>query len=162
MSREPLPHEPGPHWGEVGIHGLHRPREWDAVVLVDVPPLAGDRVEFAALPDGTLVSSDDRDVSPFARKLGLPPPYRAEAVRRDMESWSVGARTIRVVELAAPATGDEIEIVWDASGRRVEIDGDPTLVSFPELERLAGDFDAWVLWARRLRGTAWEVEIRPL
>jgi hypothetical protein len=147
----------------VGIHGLHRPREWDAVVLVDAASLEGDRVEFAALADGTLVWWDERDPAPLARELGLAPPYRAVAVRRAGQSWSVGARTIRVVDMAAPAVGAEVEIVWDASGRRVEVDGEPTLVSFPELERLAGDrFDAWVVWARRLRGTAWEVEVRPL
>ena len=162
MSRGPLPHEPGPHWGEVGIHGLHRPREWDSVVLVDAPELEGDRLAFAALPDGSLVSGDDRDPVALARRLGLTPPYRAVAVRRGAGRWSVGARSIRVVELSAPSAGEEIEVVWDASGRRVEVDGEPTLVSFPELERLAAGFDAWVVWARRLRGTAWEVEIRPL
>ncbi len=35
-SAGPLLHEPGPHWGEVGIHGLHRPRRWDAVAVVEV------------------------------------------------------------------------------------------------------------------------------
>ena len=84
------------------------------------------------------------------------------AVRRAGTAWSVGARSIGVVELAAPSAGDEIEVVWDESGRRVEVDGEPTLVSFPELERLAAGFDAWVVWARRLRGTTWEVEVRPL
>ena len=37
------PHQPGPHWGEVGIHGLHRLREWDAVSLVEVPAPTRER-----------------------------------------------------------------------------------------------------------------------
>jgi hypothetical protein len=146
----------------VGIHGLSRPRQWDAVVVVDAPELEGDRLEFVALADGRLVGEDERIPAPLAHALGLARPYRAEAVRRTTTAWSVAARAIRVVELAAPAVGDEIEVVWDASGRRVEVDGEPTLVSFPELERLAGGNDAWVVWARRIEGTAWEVEIRLL
>ena len=36
----------------VGIHGVHRQREWDAVATAEAR-LEGDRLEFAALPDGT-------------------------------------------------------------------------------------------------------------
>ena len=51
----PLPHDPGPHWGEVGIHGLHRQREWDALTTVDAPEVVGDELWFVALADGRTV-----------------------------------------------------------------------------------------------------------
>ena len=51
----PLPHDPGPHWGEVGIHGLHRQREWDAVVTVEAPGAEGADLWFVALRDGGVV-----------------------------------------------------------------------------------------------------------
>ena len=31
----PEPVDPGPNWGEVGIHGVSRPRRWDAVGSVE-------------------------------------------------------------------------------------------------------------------------------
>lgn len=150
----------------MGIHGLHRPREWDAVAVVDAPGLPGDEVVFVALPDGSFVLEDQQrgvDLSPLARALELSPPYRAEAVRRTGQRWAVGARAIEVIELALSLTGGEIEIVWDGSERSVLVDGEPTLASFPPLERFGeGRSRAWVVRARRLRAELWEVEVEPL
>ena len=100
----PAPHDPGPHWGEVGIHGLHRQREWDALVSVRAQ-LSGDRAGFVALPDGTLFveeGADDAALGVLADALeqAIDPPYRAEAVLRERDIWAVGAHRVDVVELA--------------------------------------------------------------
>ena len=53
LSERP-PHDTRPRWGEVGIHGVHRQREWDAVATVDAPDLdgSGGAVRHAAGRDG--------------------------------------------------------------------------------------------------------------
>ena len=96
----PLPHDPGPHWGEVGIHGIHRQREWDAVVTVLAPDLAGDELWFVALPDGRVVVDDEAaDPAAMVPSLDRPAPYRAHAVRRDERVWAVAVRGIETVQL---------------------------------------------------------------
>ena len=54
LTPEPEPHDPGPHWGEVGIHGVHRQRDWDALVAAAAGD-PGDEVRFVALADGSVV-----------------------------------------------------------------------------------------------------------
>jgi hypothetical protein len=163
----PLPHEPGPHWGEVGIHGLHRPREWDTVATVQAE-LAGDVVRFVALPDRAFVvveGSEDVDPRPLADGLEstIARPYRAEAVRRDGAVWAVGARAIDVVELTEDPGGDVVQLVWNGSERSVLVDGVPTLAGVRELEAFAtGRFDAYVAEAQRLDGQLWEAIVTPL
>jgi hypothetical protein len=165
-SAGPPPHEPGPHWGEVGIHGLHRPRRWDAVAVLDADSLEGDEATFVALADGTyVVERGDPAFDPtlLARGLELEPPYRAEAVRRSGSTWAAGARAIVVVEMSRLASGDELQIVFDGTERSVLVDGSPTLASVPELEELAAArFDTWVVRAARLRDVLWEVEVGSL
>jgi len=123
------PHDSRPRWGEVGIHGIHRQREWDTVATVEAPGLRGDAVHFCALPDGTLVVDEDvadGALVPLAEAVeaAVAAPYRAEGVRRDEQVWAVGARRIEVREL--PGTiADELELVEDGQvtiGRR--LDGD--------------------------------------
>jgi hypothetical protein len=149
-----------------GIHGLHRLREWDAVVTVDGPPLGGDRALFVALPDGTvLVEEGNGDFAPLAEAVEaeLEPPYRAEAVRRHEELWAVAARAIEIVELADDPGGDELTLTVRDGERELHVDGARTFGSVPVLERLAeGRFDAYALRAARLDGTLWEVEVSPL
>src|SRR5262249_37592357 len=104
LGPEPPPHEPGPHWGEVGIHGLHRPRAWDAVVTVDAPEVRGESAVFVILPDSSLLIEDyafDDDLSPLADAIedAAGAPLRAEAVRTEATLFSVGARRIRVEEI---------------------------------------------------------------
>jgi hypothetical protein len=112
----------------VGIHGVHRQREWDAVATAEAD-LDGERIEFVALADGTLVVDadvPDGALSPLADALeeSLAPPYRAVAVRQDERLWAVGAKGIEVRSFPANAS-DDLEVVEEGRivlGRR--IDGD--------------------------------------
>ena len=74
-------------FGEVALHGVARPREWEAIVTV-AAELPGDEVHFTSLPDGTLLVEEevpDGALSPFADAIeaSINPPYYAEGVRRD-------------------------------------------------------------------------------
>ena len=160
---EPPPHDPSPRWGEVGIHGIHRQRVWDAVATVEAPDLEGDEAAFVALEDGTLLTeTDDLDVEPLADALeaSIQPPYRAEAVPRGDGLWAVAARRITVADVPEDVEGDSVTITVRQGNRTLEVDGAPAFGSIPTLERLVGD-DA-VLNARRLDGTLWEVEQNQL
>ncbi len=160
----PLPHETGPHWGEVGIHGLHRQREWDTVATMDAADAAGDEVLFVVLADGSVhVESGEGDAGRFRPAVTLEPPFRARAVRRSGATWAVAARRIETVELADGTPGDEIELAWDGAERTVRIDGVPTLAGVPTLERLAAErHRTYVVTAARLAGDVWEVAVSPL
>lgn len=151
---------------EAGIHGLARPREWDAVVAVDAG-LAGDSARFVALPDGTLVVEDGPgDVQQLADALEaqLAPPYRAEAVRRDDRQWAVAASTIEVVELGEDLGGDEIELAVQGDHRTLLVDDQKVFGSAPTLEALARSRhgDAFVVRGVRLDGQLWEVKTAAL
>lgn len=162
----PLPHDPGPHWGEVGIHGLHRPREWDAVGSVRAPGQPGDAATFVALPDGRLQVEEGApglDPAALAAALSLAPPYRAEAVRRAGDVWAVAGRRIDVVRLRDDPGGATVELVRDEVGVSARIDGEPSFALVPELDRLArARFSTYVLEAERLAGPLWEVVVSPL
>jgi len=150
---------PRPPWDAAGIHGLHRPRQWDAVVTVEAPTLAGERATFVALPDGTLVVEQGPDgIQPLAAAVEgeLAPPYRAEAVRRESGLWAVAAKSIGVVELPGIA-GEEIELVSHGSERTLSIDGERSFGTIAALERAEH-----VVRARRIDGALWELEIDPL
>jgi hypothetical protein len=121
----------------VGIHGIHRQREWEAVATVEAE-MPGDRIEFAALPDGTLVVEDDLPdgaLTPLAEAIeaSLAPPYRAVAVRQDERLWAVGANRIEV-RTFPEHTPDEVELLEDGQ----------------------------VVLGRRLDGDLFEVEVTPL
>jgi hypothetical protein len=145
---------------------MHRPRRWDAISLVELEAPTGDSVSFVALPDGSyVVEGGDEPYHPaeLARSLELPPPYRAEAVRRGASTWAVGASAIVVVELPGFPIGEELEVVWDGVERATRVDGVPTLASVAELAAHASArYDAWVVRAHRLRDSWWEVEAGPL
>jgi hypothetical protein len=149
-----------------GIHGLQRLREWDAVVTVDAPPLRGDRAQFVALPDRTLLLEEgDDDVAPLAEAVEteLEPPYRAQAVRRHDTLWAIAARALEVVELDDDPGGDEVVLTSRAGERELLVDGARTFGSIRELERLAeGRFEAYAIRASRLDGDLWEVDVSPL
>jgi hypothetical protein len=160
---ERTPHDPSSRWGEVGIHGVHRQRVWDAVATVEAPDLEGDEAVFVALEDGTLVTeTDDLDVEALADALErtIEAPYRAEAVRRDDGLWAVAARRITVAEVPEEIDGDSVTISTRGGERSVVVDGVRAFGSIPTLERLVGD-DA-VVNARRLDDTLWEIEVSPL
>jgi hypothetical protein len=94
----------------------------------------------------------------------LDPPYRALAVRREANTWAVGAVSIQVVELPADTEGQELMLTVTQEGERaLEVDGHPTFEGLEALERAAaGRYDAYVLRATRLEGRLWEVGIDPL
>lgn len=178
LAREPLEWEPR-HAGlrlagdmaaldSVGITGLHRPREWDATAAVEAPELAGDEVEFVALPDGSLVAGEEVDrasLAPLVAALGedLRRPYRARGVRRHGEVWAVAAKQIDVVELRPDIEGDELELVSRDGGRSLTVDGERAFGSAPQLEQLAASRSPeYALHASRLEGSLWEVRVSPL
>jgi hypothetical protein len=153
--------------GEPGIHGVPRPRRWDSVATADAPALKGDAVHFVALPDGTiLVEEDEPDdaLAPLADavEVSLPPPYRAESVRRGPTTWAVAASKITIVEVPG-LRGDEAELVVTRDARTLHVDGRPTFGSAPALEH-AGEAEGseYVVRAARLDGDLWEVEASPL
>ena len=162
----PPPVDPGPHWGATGIHGVPRPRRWDAVASAEAPGLRGDGVHFVALPNGDLIVDEDEPegtVTPLADALEetVEPPYRAEAVRNRGDVWAVAARKVRVAEIEAQ--GDEIELVTNGGARTLTVDGQREFGTIPELEQLGRDEgDSYVVRARRLDGRFWEVEVSPL
>ena len=158
---EPSP----PRWVETGIHGVPRAREWDSVVTVEVEGMEGDRALFVALPDDTLVVEEGDDVEPLASALDgvASPPYRAEARRRGGSQWAVGIRAIGVVGLPDDPGGEEILLTANGGERTLLVDGVDTFASLPELERVGEARGAsYVVRARRLDGTLWEVEATAL
>ena len=160
----PLPHDPGPHWGEVGIHGLHRVRDWDVVTTVEAPAIVGPEAWFVVL-DGarTLVEDGSPDPAALAAAVTLAPPYRASAVRREGGLWVVAARAIETVRLEDDPGGTRLEVTWDGSERTVRIDGEPTLAGIPELERIgAARYASYVVTASRLERDVWEILVAAL
>jgi hypothetical protein len=164
------PHDPTPRWGEVGIHGVARPREWDAVVTADAPHLGVGQLEFVVLPDGTLVVDDALELEPgaldplaAALETQLPRPYRASAVWRGGSSWGVAGRRIEVVDLPADVAGDEIVLSVAEDERSLTVDGEASRRRLPELEKLgAARGESFVVLAQRLADLAWEIEVSVL
>jgi hypothetical protein len=162
-----LPSWDGEPRGEPGIHGVPRPRRWDAVATTDAADVHGDSVHFVRLPNGTmLVEEDEPDgaLAPLAAALetSVAPPYRAEAVRRGPATWAVAAS--RIVTVQVPGLhGDEAELVVTREGRTLHVDGRPSFGSAPALER-AGEAEGaeYVVRAARLEGDLWEVAASPL
>jgi hypothetical protein len=166
QADRPEPVDPGPHWGEVGIHGVARPRRWDAVGSAEAPGLTGDELHFVALPNGDLVVDEEEPpdtVAPLAEAVeqAIEPPYRAEAVRRGEAIWAVAARRVDVAELETG--GGELELTVHDGERTLTVDGERAFGSVPELERIGSrEGTAYVVRARRLEGRLWEVEVNPL
>jgi hypothetical protein len=152
-------------WAETGIHGVPRAREWDAVVTVEAEGVEGDRARFVALRDDTLVVEEGEDVESLATALDQVAnlPYRAEATRRGESQWAVGVREIDVVELPDDPGGEELTLTVHEGEQTLLVDGAHSFGSLPALERLGQTRgQSYVVRARRLEGTAWEVEVLPL
>jgi hypothetical protein len=165
MDARPLPEAGPPGWMETGVHGVHRAREWDAVVTVEAEGVDGDRARFVALPDDTLLVEEGGDVDPLAEALDgvVPIPYRAEAVRRGESQWAIGLRRIQVIDLPDGPDGDELTLTMQDGGRRLVVDGSSVFGSIPELERLGGArSESYVVQGRRLADHLWEVRVVPL
>ena len=163
-----LPHEPGPHWGEVGIHGLHRAREWDAVAARRGARAAGSRMRFVVLRTARCVveAGDGAPASPSscARVERAPPLPGARQCAATRSTWAVGVRGILVVELPASVRRRRARArLGRPSSAACASAATPTLASVAELEALASArYDTWVVRAQRLRDTLWEVEVGPL
>lgn len=171
-GRAPAQAAEPPSWdgearGEAGIHGVPRARRWDAVATADAPGLRGDRVHLVSLADGTLIVEEDEPdgaLTPLADAVDrtLAPPYKAEAVRRDGNTWAIGASRIELVEVPG-LTGDEVELAATREGRVLKVDGQTTLGRTPALERVGeGQGTEYVVRARRVDGDLWEVEASAL
>ena len=139
-------------WDKAGIHGVHRPREWDEVAAVEAN-LPGERAEFVVLDDRIVVEEGPDEVQALADALSLAPPYRAEAVRREEGVWAVAARRIEVVALP-DVEGEELELSRIGDERSLVVDGERRFGSIPELERPG----AYAVRGRRLDGKLWEIE----
>jgi hypothetical protein len=155
-----------PSWDKVGVHGVHRPREWDVVATATLPGVAGDEIGFVTLPDGSLVVDVEEgqgDLTPAAAAVEteVQPPYRAQGVRRNGEVWAVAAQRIEVATFAA--SGDEIELSEHGGERTLLADGVRLFGSIPELERIGRrEGDSYVVRARRIENDLWEVSADPL
>ena len=168
LEREerPEPVDPGPHWGVTGIHGVPRPRRWDAVAVAEAPRLRGEEVHFVALPGGDLVVDEDEPpdtLAPLAEAVEqtIEPPYRAEAVRKGGDVWAVAAMAVEVVEFRAE--GDRLELVVADGERTFTVDGEQSSASVPALERIGErEGDSYVVRATRLDDRLWDVEAGPL
>lgn len=161
------PHDTSPRWGNAGIHGIPRPREWDAVVIAEGIDVDATELRFVALDDGTLVvdGEDEADVAPLAEAVEteLSPPYRAQAVRTDEGVWTVAAEAIELVELDRELEGDAIELTVREGERTLLVDGVPALGDSGELERLGeARGDDFVVRATRVDGDLWDVRVLPL
>jgi hypothetical protein len=153
------PRAPRAPWDAAGIHGIQRPREWDAVLTVEAPAIEGDRARFVALSRDVLLIEEGPDhVEALATAVEgrLAPPFRAEGVRRRGGLWAVAARSIETVHLPGVA-GDEIELSIHNGERSLVVDGSPVFGTIPELER-----PEHAVRARRLDGETWEVAVDAL
>ena len=128
----------------------------------------GEEAVFVLLDDGRLLPLHGarEAMDPAARALEgeLDTPYRALAVRRDGDTWAVGAVGIEVAEFPADTEGEELMLTVTQEGElALEVDGRPTLGGIEAVERAAGDrYDAYVLRATRLDERLWEIGIDPL
>ena len=151
-----------------GIHGVPRPREWDAVASAEAPGVPGDELEFVVLEDGTLIVDEDVPegvLSPLADALEITidPPYHAYARRRGQDIWAAAAFVVDVVEVPEELPGDMVSIsVQD--GLRETVVGDQHYgYRIQSLEQFAeADFEAYVLEGTRIDGELWEVTVNAL
>jgi hypothetical protein len=143
-----------------------RTREWDVVTTAEAPEVAGDEVEFAALPDHSLLVDEeqgDANLGPLADAVEakLEPPYRARGVRQSASSWGVAAKRIEVVRLEIE--GDEIDLTMNQGERELRVDGRRSTRALSELERLAERQSRdYAVHAERLDGDLWEIRISAL
>ena len=153
-----------PPWDDAGIHGLHRHREWDAVLTVgaDAP---GDELGYVVLDDTVVIESDgalpDEVTGAFDGRLA--PPYRVVGVRRGEGLWALGARRIETADVPG-LEGDEIALAVGEEGTTLLVDGAQRFGSIPALENLARDrgLDWYALHAERIDGDVWELRVSAL
>lgn len=140
----------------VGVHGVHRQREYDAVVAVEADA-PGDEHEFVVLDDEVLVEAELPDE--LLEAFDLDPPYRVHAVRKAARTWALAANAIEVERF--DAEGGVIDLAQRDGERTLVVDGERVFGSVPALEDLLGGEDA-VVHAERLDGDLWEIRMAPL
>lgn len=100
-----------PRWMPVGVHGVARAREWDAVLVLELPALDDaplSEVALKLLPDGTVLGGAadlpaevlERLAAIAREETGLPAELRA--VRTGVREWSLAVRRVRLELLALP------------------------------------------------------------
>jgi hypothetical protein len=175
-AEDPRQEPPGPveripllqAFREVGIHGLHRQRQWDVVASAEAPELSGDQLDFTTLPDGTLLVDaevPEGALSPLADALEqeLSPPYSAQAVRREGAVWAVAGNRIDVVEVPEEIEGDTVSLAVQDGERTLLVDERPGWGDVPTLESFAEQRHRdFVLHAERLDGNLWSVKVNAL
>jgi hypothetical protein len=149
------------------LHG-GRPRRWEAVATTDAPGLEGERFEFTALPDGTLLVEDDVPegaLSPLAEAIeqSLPAPYRAEAVRTEGDVWGVAANRIEVLTVPEEIDGDTVSLAVQGDERTLLVDERPGWSDVSTLEAYGRErHEDFVLHAERLDEDLWAVRVNAL
>jgi hypothetical protein len=139
-------------WDKAGIHGVHRPREWDEVATVEAN-VPGDRARLVVLDDRIVIEEGPDEGAQLVDALSLEPPFRAEAVLRSKGVWAVAARRIEVVRLRR-VDGDQLEQTRHGGELTLLVDGERRFGSISALER---DSD-YTARARRVDGELWEVD----
>jgi hypothetical protein len=144
-----------------------RARHWDTFVTAEASGVAGNEVDFVALPDGTILVEEeegDAALEPLASAVEtrVAPPYRAKAVKQTDRIWAVSAMQIQVARFEAD--GDTIELTQTSDGRAMRVDGMPSFGSIPELERRgeAEGGSSYAVHAERLDADLWEVRVAAL
>jgi hypothetical protein len=164
---EPAPTATRPEWQETGIHGIARPREWDATVTADAPDVSGDAARFVVLPDGTVLVEEgtDESLDPLATAVEqvLHAPYRARAARQSGELWAVQAKRIEILEIPNGPQGNAIELTRTADGTTLAVDDSRSVGRIAVLER-RGEQEGpeYVVRAERIEGDLWEIHAGPL
>jgi hypothetical protein len=167
LGGTPASVDPRPAWQEIGVHGLHRPREWDVTVNADAPEVVGDAAGFVVLPDRTLLVEDgpDEGLEPLAAAVEkeLTAPFRARATRQRDTLWAVQGRRIEVLALREGQEGDAIDVTHTAEGTSLTVDDARTFGSLPALEeRGAREGREYTVHAERLDGDLWEIRAAAL
>jgi hypothetical protein len=154
---------------ETGIHGMQRPRTWDATLTADVEGINADAATFVALPDSTLLVEDGPDdvrVEPLAQAVEreLPPPYRARAVRQGDSLWALQAKRIEVLSLPDAPQGEVLDLTrTQDEGLDLRVDGERVFGSVPALEeRGESEGSSYAVHAERLDGDLFEVRASAL
>jgi len=153
-----------PPWDDAGIHGLHRHREWDAVVTVEADA-SGDELGYIVLDDTVVIESEGDLPAEITGAFDgrLEPPFRVVGVRRGEALWALGARRIETAVVAG-LEGDEIALAVGEEGTTLHVDGVQRFGSIPALENLARDrgLEEYAIHAERVDGDVWEIGIAAL
>jgi hypothetical protein len=163
----------------VGVHGVARVREWDAVAALEIEELEGtslSEVAFKVVRDGTVLGDVGNVPEVVIERLawlareesGLPAEVRA--VRTGVRDWSVAVRRARLELLELPdVDASEIALAIAPGGERTLLvdgeerdeDGDYAVAAIELEARGRARHRTFVARATRVAG-GWELTIDPL